>query len=185
MTRREDLLDRATDHVVAEGLIGLTLRPVAAAIGTSDRMLMYHFGSRDGLVSAVLTRTEERSIDALEALPAVDGVAAGVRALWEAYQQPPLSGCLSVYLQAAATGLIGSEPYRSIAREVNQRWDDALSRYVVRCGAPAERAARVTTLVDSALLGFYLDLPTEVSEELTQGVHDLAEAAETLATVQR
>jgi len=43
MDRREDLLDRVTDHVLEHGLIGLTLRPVAAAIGTSDRMLIYHF----------------------------------------------------------------------------------------------------------------------------------------------
>jgi len=148
-------------------------------------MLMYHFGSRDGLVAAVLERTEERSIDVLEALPAVDGVAAGVIALWEAYQTAPLRGCLQVYLQAAATGLIGSEPYRSVVREVNERWCDALRRYVVRCGAPAERAARVVTLVDSALFGFQLDLATDSPEDLTRGVTDLAEAAAGLATLPR
>ena len=54
MARREELLDQVTDHVLEHGLIGLTLRPLAAAIGTSDRMLIYHFGSRDGLVSAVV-----------------------------------------------------------------------------------------------------------------------------------
>src|SRR4051794_29641819 len=41
--RRDQLLDRVTDHVLEHGLIGLTLRPVAAALGTSDRMLLYHF----------------------------------------------------------------------------------------------------------------------------------------------
>ena len=70
MDRREELLDQVTDHVLEHGLIGLTLRPVAAAIGTSDRMLIYHFGSRDALVSAVVARTNERAIAAVEALPA-------------------------------------------------------------------------------------------------------------------
>ena len=55
MNRREVLLDTVTDHVLERGLIDLTLRPLAAAIGTSDRMLIYHFGSRDALVSAVVT----------------------------------------------------------------------------------------------------------------------------------
>jgi hypothetical protein len=39
MSRHDDLLDRVTDYVLEHGLIGLTLRPLAAAIGTSDRML--------------------------------------------------------------------------------------------------------------------------------------------------
>jgi hypothetical protein len=37
---REELLERVTDYVFEYGLIGLSLRPVAAAIGTSDRMLI-------------------------------------------------------------------------------------------------------------------------------------------------
>ena len=57
---RDDLLDRVTDHVLEHGLIGLSLRPVAAAVGTSDRMLIYHFTSRDALVSAVVARATER-----------------------------------------------------------------------------------------------------------------------------
>ena len=69
MNRRDELLDQVTDHVLEHGLIGLTLRPVAAAIGTSDRMLIYHFGSRDGLVSAVVARAGERSVVAVDALP--------------------------------------------------------------------------------------------------------------------
>ena len=40
MSRREDLLDAATDHVLAEGLIGLTLRPLAAALGTATETLL-------------------------------------------------------------------------------------------------------------------------------------------------
>jgi AcrR family transcriptional regulator len=69
VSRREELLDQVTDHVLEHGLIGLTLRPLAAAIGTSDRMLIYHFGSRDALVSAVVDRATARAIREVEALP--------------------------------------------------------------------------------------------------------------------
>ncbi|MFT4286937.1 TetR/AcrR family transcriptional regulator [Nocardioides sp.] len=181
MSRRDDLLDAAVDHVLREGLIGLTLRPVAAAIGTSDRMLIYHFGSRDDLVAAVVTRTEDRSIAAIDSLPAAAGVRAGVNALWAAYQAEPLHDCLDLYVQAAATGLLGREPYRSAVREANERWYAALCGYLVRCGAPPDRVGRVVTLVDSSLFGFQLDLATDRPEELTRGVDDLAVAAEALA----
>ena len=105
MSRRDDLLDRVTDHVLERGLIGLTLRPVAAAIGTSDRMLIYHFGSRDALVSAVVARSTERAIAEVDALPAAPTIRSAVNRLWAAYRTEPLNSCLDVYCQAAATGL--------------------------------------------------------------------------------
>lgn len=175
------LLDQVTDQVLAHGLIGLTLRPLAAAIGTSDRMLIYHFDSRDALISAVVTRATDRAVGCIESLPAAAGVRAAVNALWTAYGEQPLDSCLDVYVQAAATGLFGSEPYLSEARASNERWSAALTGYLVRSGAPANRAARVVTLVDSALYGFHLDLATDRPEELARGVDDLAQAAEALA----
>lgn len=181
VNRREELLDQVVDHVREHGLIGLTLRPLAKAIGTSDRMLLYHFTSRDALVTAVIARSEDRAIAAVDALEGVSGVRAGVNALWRAYQTEPLHACLDLYVQAAATGLIGQEPYLSVVREANERWAAALRRYLVRCGAPPERVARIVTLVDSSLYGFQLDLATDRAEELARGVDDLAAAAQALA----
>lgn len=181
MSRREELLEQVVDHVLAHGLIGLTLRPLAAAIGTSDRMLLYHFGSRDDLVAAVVAHTEERAIAAIDALPPADGVEAAVLGLWEAYRAPVLHACLDVYVQAAATGLLGQEPYRSVVREANRLWTRALQRYLVRSGAPEDRVARIVTLVDSSLFGFQLDLAVDRPEDLARGVADLAAAARALA----
>jgi AcrR family transcriptional regulator len=181
MSRRDDLLDQVTDHVLDEGLIGLTLRPVAAAIGTSDRMLLYHFKSRDELVTAVVARTIQRAVAAVDRLPTAASVRAGVNALWQALLQAPLHQCIDIYCQAAATGLIGAEPYLSVVRESNDLWSDALERYLVRCGADATKVERVVTLVDSSLFGFHLDLTTDNPDELIRGVDDLAVAAQALA----
>jgi len=180
--RREDLLEAATDHVLVEGLIGLTLRPLAAALDTSDRMLIYHFESRDALVSAVVARATERAIVAVGALPRAPSVRAAVNRLWVAYRGEPLHGCLDVYVQAAATGLLGQEPYLSDARASNERWAAALREYLVRSGAPARRVGRIVTLVDSALYGFHLDLATDRPDELARGVDDLARAAQSLGS---
>ena len=182
MTRREDLLHAATDHVLTHGLIGLTLRPLARAIGTSDRMLVYHFETRDALVSAVVARTTQRAITEIESMASARTVRAAVNRLWLAYQSDPLKGCQDVYLQAAATGLLGQEPYLSDARASNQRWVEALRTYFVRSGAQPRRVARIVTLVDSALYGFHLDLATDRPDELARGVDDLARAAQSLAT---
>lgn len=181
MDRRDELLEQVTDHVLAHGLIGLTLRPLAAAVGTSDRMLIYHFGSRDDLVSEVLDLANDRAIAALGALPAGETVRDAVNRLWEAYRYPPLLPLLRLYYQAAATGFIGTEPYRSRARASNARWSDSLRDWLGRSGAPTDRVDRVTRLVDWGLCGFHFDLATSSPEELAAGVDDLAVAAEDLA----
>jgi AcrR family transcriptional regulator len=181
VNRRDELLDLVTDHVLEHGLIGLTLRPLAAAIGTSDRMLLYHFGDRDSLVSAVVARATERAIAVVDALAPAPTVRSAVNRLWARYRKEPLHSCLDIYCQAAASGLIGQEPYLSDARASNERWARSLRAYFERCGAPRRRVARIVTLVDSALYGFHLDLATDRPDELARGVDDLARAAQALS----
>src|SRR5262252_10316604 len=53
--KREVLLAGALQYVLAHGIEDLSLRPLAAALGTSARMLVYHFGSRERLLRAVVT----------------------------------------------------------------------------------------------------------------------------------
>jgi AcrR family transcriptional regulator len=65
--RRSETLGAAADYVLAHGLAGLSLRPLARALGTSPRMLLYDFGSKERLVADVLAeirRREERLLDA-------------------------------------------------------------------------------------------------------------------------
>ncbi len=52
---KDSLLPLLMAHVMAEGLGQASLRPLAKAAGTSDRMLIYHFGSKEALVSDLLT----------------------------------------------------------------------------------------------------------------------------------
>lgn len=63
---REALLPRLADYVLAHGLGGLSLRPLARAAGTSDRMLIYHFGSKENLVHALLEYLARRFSTSLE-----------------------------------------------------------------------------------------------------------------------
>jgi AraC-like DNA-binding protein len=62
---RAALLGRLVDHLAEAGAHDLTLRGLAAAVGTSHRMLIHHFGTIDGLVTAVVTEVEERQRTAL------------------------------------------------------------------------------------------------------------------------
>ena len=56
------LLDDCTDHALAHGLPD-RLGPLATATGTSARMLIYHFGTRDALLRAILEHARQRQLD--------------------------------------------------------------------------------------------------------------------------
>src|ERR1700752_3207405 len=58
--RREAAIERMADHLLLEGLGAATLRPLAAAAGTSDRMLLYYFADKDELLSVTLHRLAAR-----------------------------------------------------------------------------------------------------------------------------
>ncbi len=60
LDRRVELLNAVTEYVLEHGLADLSLRPLARAVGTSARILLYHFGSKETLIASVLREARER-----------------------------------------------------------------------------------------------------------------------------
>ena len=58
--RRAATLEKAADYVLEHGLAGLSLRPLAKALGTSPRMLLYDFGTKERLVDEILAEIRRR-----------------------------------------------------------------------------------------------------------------------------
>jgi AcrR family transcriptional regulator len=65
---RASLLPLLAAHVLDHGIAGLTLRPLARAVGTSDRMLLYHFGTKEKLLAELLDHISASFVTALEAI---------------------------------------------------------------------------------------------------------------------
>lgn len=69
---RESLLPLLAAHVLAHGLGQASLRPLAKAAGTSDRMLLYHFGTKEALIADLLAFLARGYASALDAVLAGD-----------------------------------------------------------------------------------------------------------------
>jgi len=180
--RRDDLAEAATDYALEHGLIDLSLRPMAAALGTSDRMLLYHFADKDDLVATLLRVSNDRSVAHVKTLPPSPDVRTAVLDLWRAMIAPPLVRCQGMYVEAAALGLLGREPYATVVREANDSWVAACVEHLVASGMPRKVADRGVALMDAAFIGFLLDLPLEDGPEaLDSSVRDLADAVAAIA----
>ena len=102
-TARDELLDRVVAEVSLHGLADRSMREIAAAVDSSHRMLLYHFGSREGLVAAIVAATEAAQRDALRAL-ASDAASPAelVRRLWAQVSAPELRPFVRLFFETLA-----------------------------------------------------------------------------------
>ncbi|GID27965.1 TetR/AcrR family transcriptional regulator [Paractinoplanes brasiliensis] len=163
--RREELLEKAYAYVRESGISEMSLRPLAAAIGTSPRVLLFLFESKDGLIRALLTRARRDELLALDGvLPR--GVDSAGLAIWEWLSDPANASVLRLWVEAYARSLGAVDgPWTGFAAETVADWLDLLSR-AEPGSSPAHRTA-----VLAVLRGALLDvLATGDVDRVTAGV---------------
>jgi AcrR family transcriptional regulator len=139
-------------------------------------MLLYHFADKDDLVATILRTTSERSVASLRELPASPDLRTAVLDLWRAVTTGPQERCQRLYVEAAALGLFGREPYATAVRETNSDWVSAVAAHFRRVGLSRAAARQVTVLVDAAFMGLQLDEPLDSQAQIRRTVSDLADA---------
>jgi AcrR family transcriptional regulator len=156
--RREELLEAAYEFVLDHGLADLSLRPLAQEIGSSPRVLLYLFGSKDGLVRELLARARR---DELEVLAGVEGegLDAVTAALWDWLSAPQHRRLLVLWVEAYARSLVEPDgPWAGFARATVDDWLEVLAR-AQTAGERRSRAGLARRTAALALLrGSLLDL---------------------------
>ena len=157
-TGRDALLERAIEHFAAHGIGDTSLRALAEAIGTSHRMLIYHFGSREGLLAAVVDTVEEGARQTLarmveEARTDPDPLDAGLR-YWRLVTDDALVyGPL--FFELSSHAMLGLPHAVELRGRLVTTWLDALASMWRARGVPARRArtqARLDLAVARGLL---------------------------------
>lgn len=159
--RSTEILDAAYQYVLEHGLAGASLRPVAEAVGSSTGVLRFLFGSKDGLVKALLGRARQDELAMLDRVRADSDLdLAGVGAhLWSWLSAPEHRQMLVLWVESYASSLLDdSGPWSGFARATVDDWLALLARAQpprVRNSA-AGRAERAAVL--ALLRGAVLDL---------------------------
>jgi AcrR family transcriptional regulator len=166
------LLTAAIGHLAEHGLGGATLRSIASAIGSSHRMLIYHFGSRDGLLLAIVRSVEEEQRVAMAELAADEGasVAELTRRMWQRVADPRLHPHERLFFELYGRALQGDPGATPMLDWVVPAWLDQVSALLVARGLPADRARTTARLGLATVRGLLLDL-------LATGDHAGADAA--------
>lgn len=166
--RRAKTLAAAADYVLEHGLAGLSLRPLASALGTSTRMLLYDFSSKEDLIMAVLAEIRRREAAMLAGYVNASSASGPelVQAVWDwassAGRAPFMRLFFEVYTDAMAHPGNYSQRGQAMVTEWLDQFGTALS------GTPAGAADPASaTLVIAVLRGLLLDRLSTGDEERT------------------
>jgi AcrR family transcriptional regulator len=174
--REQELLERAYAYSLTHGLADLSLRPLATAIGSSPRVLLFLFGSKDGLIRALLARART---DELELLRRIDsrydeppGLSVVARELWTWLAAPERRPLMKFWVEAYGRSLVAPDgPWADYGRSTVHDWLELLKASQPDPGAAAAEARRTAVL--AMLRGALLDLlATGDLDRTTQAIEE-------------
>jgi len=159
LRRREAIREAAAAYLLRNGLAGMSLRPMAQAIGTSARLLIYHFGTREGLLIDVMGLIRRRARQDVEAMlrgasPDPD-LAVLLRSFWRWCTAATNRPYLRLLFEVHGLALQNPKQYGAYLEGAVSHWIELLSSAL----APAlGREAKATaTLMVGAIDGLLMD----------------------------
>jgi AcrR family transcriptional regulator len=164
--RRRQLLDALIDAFADGGIGDRSLRHIAEAVGTSHRMLLHHFGSRDELLLTIVDEIERRQMSVLP--EAATEPADAMAAMWADVRRPELRPFERLFYECYARGAQGEQPFARMLPGAVESW---LAEVDAKSGGSADPAfVRLGLAVTRGLL---LDL---VATDDDEGVDAAAQA---------
>jgi len=150
---RDALLDKVMAYAAEHGLADKSLREIATGVGTSHRMLLYHFGSREGLLAAIVGAVEEQQRAVLEALSEEGDPAEVMLRLWEQVSQPALRPYVRLFFATVGLAVQGVPGTQALLDNLTTPWLEQGGEAARRLGVPVDPAAvRLGVAVTRGLL---------------------------------
>ena len=158
---RADLLERVVEYVWRNGISDLQLRPLAKAVGSSPRGLLYHFGSKERLIVAVLQSSGQRQREMFEELPReTESYAKTIRAAWAVLSAPGSEGLFRLFFEVYGLALQDRKRFPGFLERAVEMWLAYLEAPALRDGYTPKDARAIATLTLAGFRGFLLDLCT-------------------------
>jgi len=160
--RHGELLEAAYRYALTHGLTDLSLRPLAAAIGSSPRVLLYLFESKDGLVRALLARARDEQLAVLDRLRddhAGADLAEVLPRIWDWLSDPAHRELLALWLEAYARSLTDPNgAWAGFAHRTVDDWLALLAQFQPATARDTAAGAASRTAALALLRGGLLDL---------------------------
>jgi AcrR family transcriptional regulator len=158
--RRRELVARLVGYSATHGLSDASLRPLAAAVGSSPRVLLYFFGSKEGLIREVLAEARGNQFELVERSlrQADDGAVDPIEMLWQWLTDPAHWEIEKLFFEGYARSLHDRHgAWKEFGAASVEQWLPPMERLIARLPG-AERTPEAATLALATIRGLLLDL---------------------------
>lgn len=157
--RPAELLDAIVGYLVKHGVAELSLRPLAKAVGSSPRVLLYYFGSKEELVSAAVMRLRERQRTGFGRMREAryNQPSDVCHAIWKQMSAPQLEAWFRLSLEAYSMALRHPKRFSDYLRSSVEDWMGFLSEPLTQAGVSQAEARAFATIVIAGFRGLMLD----------------------------
>ena len=136
-------------------MANLSLRPLAAALGTSARMLLHYFGSKEQLIAEVMAEVQQRFQDIF--LRLVTGPRKADRNMvltefWRVLSADSNRQLVRLLFEVQVLSLQNPKRYRRYLADVSSSWRGLIKRALPPEGKDAATATLYNAVVDGLLL---------------------------------
>jgi AcrR family transcriptional regulator len=157
---RTALLEKVVDYVCSHGLADLSLRPLAKAVGTSPRVLLYYFQSKEALVVDIIRRGRARQRETMVNLKLSSDLSTReiTRTLWQHWSQPQWEPLMRLFFEVYGLALQDRSRFPGFLENAVEEWLAALEGCSTLPGFSRDDARAYATMTIAAFRGFLLDL---------------------------
>jgi AcrR family transcriptional regulator len=154
--RPEKLCADIVQYLVKRGIADLSLRPLAKAVGSSPRVLLYYFGSKEKMVVKVLAEIRNRQRTSYRQMQAPSFEEA-CRMIWRQMSASDSEPLFRLFFEAYGLALRYPKRYKEFLNSIVEDWLQFAAAPLVREGYKRKQARAFATIILAALRGFMLD----------------------------
>src|SRR5213075_2222651 len=156
METRDRLLQDCLSYFLRHGVANLSLRPLAAAVGTSARMLSHYFGSKEALIAEVMEQVQQRLQNSFREL--LESQRTKTRSgllqeFWDVLSHRTNQPSLRLLFEVQMLALQNPKRYRRYLSRTSSSW-----RRLIERALPAKDKSATATLYNAVIDGLLLEL---------------------------
>jgi AcrR family transcriptional regulator len=157
--RPEELRNAIVRYLIQHGLTDLSLRPLAKAVGSSPRVLLYYFGSKEKMVIELLAEVRQRQRAIYSEVQAASfGEACQI--IWKRMSAADSEPVFRLFFEAYGIALRRPQLYKAFLRATIEDWLQLIADPLCREGYKRGEARAFATIILAGLRGFMLDYCT-------------------------
>lgn len=155
MDRKDELRDQALEYLMDHGLADLSLRPLGEAIGSSARLLIYHFGSKEGLIATVMAELHARNQQSFTELMHKTQGKGGLEAFWNWVVSPKNRRAVRLLFEVQALAMQKPDTYGQYLEDSSAGWIDLIAQALPPGPDNRALATLCAAVIDGLVLEYF------------------------------